>query len=133
MLIVERAVLALRGRIGSHVRDLAWDGTTLVVTGDGWRVRALCSWRLMRRGTLTVGSDDKESGRGIEALRGTELVDVRTAEIPVDPVLIFSEGVRLEIFSSSSFEPWVIHVDGHPVVFVASPSDPAAGAGPAIE
>ena len=52
-------------------------------------------------------------------------IEVQSAMIDVDPVFILSHGHKLEIFSTDTFEPWVMHLPSGEV-FIASPSDQEA-------
>ena len=52
-------------------------------------------------------------------------VEVQSTVLSVDPVLVFSNGQKLEVFSTDTFEPWVMHLPSGEV-FVASPADQIA-------
>lgn len=125
MTIAEKVAEALQSVVGSKVTGLSWADPVLVVDGESWQLQATCSWRVLRSGALWVGSDDENAQGALEAIRGRALVAAATtgSVLPLDPVLVFEEGLQLEVFSASAVEPWVVHVSGHPV-FVASPTAP---------
>ncbi len=123
MSILKQAVNALRVRKYSKVSGAIWSDPSLVLSGDGWRMTVTCSWRVTHDdGVMLVGADDTDAAEKVGTIVGAVLTDVAEASA-LDPVLIFEDGRRFEVFSSSAIEPWVVDVTGLPVV-VASPSAP---------
>lgn len=119
--LVERAVEALREKIGTVVERVLWTDTSLVLLGPGWRVTTTSPWRITLNGVLVVGAEDTNSEAEASSLSGARLQSVLSSS-DLDPQLRFTDGRVLEIFSACTVEPWVVDVSGYPVI-VGSPTE----------
>lgn len=106
------------------VRGASWDYDSLLVGGEDWSFSIIGSWRISENRLVKCGCDDDCSVDIISSLIGCYLVDAGISEAysPVDPYLIFSNGLVLEPFSTTSGESWVLKLDAGNDVYVSVPS-----------
>ncbi len=107
-----------------HVDSVEWNDPNLILAGKGWSFSTIGSWRLIKNSKLECGCYDEKSGLIIQKMQGASIVsiDVQSIHIAADPVFIFSNGYKMEIFSTTFLEPWIFNFSSN-VVYVASPSD----------
>jgi hypothetical protein len=104
-----------------------WNDPTLSIQGLNWDFHTTGAWRVIDSHSVLYACWDDRANQKIFDLVHREIigVEVQSTMLRVDPVLVFSHGQKLEIFSTDTFEPWVMHLPSGEV-FVASPSDQAA-------
>lgn len=92
------------------IKHVAWDGDSLVVAGDGWSFSTSSAWRVSQGDKLLFACWDDEIDICLEELVGTSIVEVAwlISAQPIDPSLVLSDGRRLDVFCSSSCDPWVM-------------------------
>lgn len=117
---LERSLPLLIERVG-------WESEVLSLGGPGWSFRILGSWRLCENGIIRVGSDDKKARDVLESCVGASLLNAGGSESAetIDPSFYLSNGLKLEVFSSSVGETWTMRLPSTDLYFVAEPSDPA--------
>ena len=120
---IQKAISSLSKRCPSRIEAAEWQDPVLLLSGPEWRLRAICSWRLVSKTRMLVGSDDEDAGSTVLGLRKRHVVDVRLQSeyVPLDLAVEFNDGTALELFSSAATEPWVLAV-GDSDIFVASPT-----------
>ncbi|MBD2837292.1 hypothetical protein ID144_09615 [Pseudomonas sp. JM0905a] len=94
-----------------YVKDVEWDGDFLIISGDGWSFVTSSAWRISKDKELLIACWDDDANELIEHLVGLEIIDLSWifGDQPIDPSFIFSDGRKLDVFCSSSYEPWVIN------------------------
>lgn len=92
------------------IESVEWDGDVLNISGEGWRFTTNSVWRISHEKELLFGCWDDEVGIFLEELVGVCVVEFvwLINEQPIDPSLLLSNGRRLDVFCSSSYEPWVM-------------------------
>ena len=94
------------------IQDIQWDGTTLNMYDFNWNFSTMSAWRLKKNNQLICGCYDKDSQELIKKLKGLQIIDfIFTDNTLIDPVFIFLNDLRLEIFSTDTYEPWVLYID----------------------
>lgn len=74
---------------------------------------------------MVCGCYDENSVDFVKKLVGETItqIDIQDSVLKIDPVFVFSNGLRLEIFSTDTFEPWTFNVEKLGL-FVPTPSEP---------
>lgn len=94
------------------VKQVSWDGDTLVIAGDGWSFSSLSAWRISNGESVQFACWDKDIDDSVNELNGLNIVAVKHqgSTISVDPVFELSDGRLLEVFSTDTVEPWVLRL-----------------------
>lgn len=125
--MIDELRAAIREFLPLRIDELDFNDPVVVLAGQGWSVSIACPWRLMREGLLLTSIEDSNAEARLRELVGSTVVDVvaQTGARPSsDPVLVLSDEARLEIFSDTDLDPWVVRLPGK--TFVGSASDPGA-------
>jgi hypothetical protein len=90
------------------VNSLAWDHTTLRLMGEGWDFSTTCSWRIVVDSTLNYACYDSEVLEALKKLENNPIIaiEIQSKHLPVDPVFVFPNGYKLEVFTTARAEPW---------------------------
>lgn len=109
------------------ISTITWDGTSLQVYGEGWSLNTLSAWRLSVLRKMICGCYDSKASECIQNLVGETIVAVEIQDnfLRIDPVFVLSNEMRLEIFSTDTFEPWTFNID-KVGFYVPTPSRPEA-------
>lgn len=105
-----QSVLAACDAFRLTIAQASWDGTQLHLSGDLWSFNGIVEWRITCDGRATTGSADENAQARVSELIGLTVVAAQSqssVDPYLDPVFTLSDGTRLEVFSSFSFEPWV--------------------------
>lgn len=105
------------------ILDVEWNDPVLSLMGANWSFNTTSTWRLVDESRLIAGSEDELAQNAIKMLVGIDIVRCEPMSISpaLDPRFILKNGFRLEIFSATATEPWVMSLKDGPI-FVASPS-----------
>ncbi len=105
------------------IESVEWQNPMLFIGGMKWKFNTITSWRVIFGSKIAFGYGDDNASEIMSLLLGKELVGIspQSSLVEADPVLIFSDSIKIEIFSSESIEPWSLHLPGGEV-FVASPT-----------
>lgn len=92
------------------IKNVEWDGDSLIVSGDGWSFITSSAWRVSEGKELLFACWDDQADTCIEELVGLSIVNMSwvASSQPIDPSFVLSDGRRLDVFCSSFFEPWVM-------------------------
>ena len=96
-----------------------WDGFTFSISSGLWRFSTNCPWRLLNAKKLITGCCEKNASQDINRMNKCQItaITTQTVNFPVDPVFDFSDGYRLEIFSTKSKESWRFYLpDGRIII-----------------
>ena len=105
------------------VETVEWNDPNLILAGMTWSFSSVSSWRIIKDNKLVSGCYDKDSASISSILKNSEiiLVEIQSSQLYIDPVFTFSNGYKLEIFSTTFLEPWIFDFSSG-IVYVASPS-----------
>ena len=103
---------------------IEWNDPELLIGGEGWNFCTLCSWRVID-GKRILFSCTEQPSQIIENLKKIPIISItpQSTQLPMDFVFAFSNGYKLEIFSTLDVEPWILKFPVAPV-YVACPTDP---------
>lgn len=105
------------------VEKSEWSDPSLHLSGANWSLNTTSSWRLVDDSKMLIGSEDKDANIFVTKLAGLKIKEmVGERSVPsIDPVVVLSNGWRLEIFSAHATDPWVIRLPDS-TVFVGAPT-----------
>ena len=105
---------SVRSYLPLAIKGVTWDGDSLILYGHEWSFTTSSAWRVMRNNKLLFACWDDEVAAYLESLIGASVVEVAWLlnEQPFDPSLVLSDNKKLDVFSSSSYEPWVLKLPG---------------------
>jgi len=128
--MIEELRTAISGLLPLQVRELEFNDPVVVLTGPDWSISIVCPWRLTRGGALVTSIEDPNAEARLRDLVGASIVDVgaqASASASGDPVFVFADGARLEIFSDTDLDPWVVRLPNKTFVGSASDADATGG------
>lgn len=102
-----------------------WNDPVLSIGGSGWSFNTTSSWRIVNQSCLVTGCEDDAASEAAAKLKGCIIrsCEAMSVEPALDPRFILSNGTKLEVFSATAVEPWVMRLPGDEPIFVASPTD----------
>jgi len=121
--MIEKLIAAINPRLPLTILRAEWCDPVLSLIGADWTFNTTSSWRLIDGSKLVAGSEDQLASEAVSALAGVEMVRCEPMSVSplLDPRFLFGNGLKLEVFSATATEPWVLSLKGGPT-FVASPS-----------
>ncbi|MGE4574773.1 MULTISPECIES: hypothetical protein [Parachlamydia] len=107
------------------ILKIEWNGTTFHMHGSSWGFSSLSSWRISAEKKIVFGCFDKDSTSLIANFENMEIKEIgfQNESLKIDPVFFLSNGQKIEIFSTDTYEPWIFHLD-QLGTYVATPSEP---------
>jgi len=99
-----------------HLENIQYDGDTLIITGEKWRLASSSIWRVSNDKELLFTCWDNNSTKMIKNLLGLSIISVAWMldKQKIDPSFLLSDGKRLDVFCAYSYEPWIISLpDGN--------------------
>jgi len=92
------------------LHDISLENDKLILKFNNWKLVVSSSWRFTDQNSNIYGASEE---RGKEILPecknlSIESVYVQSHLFPIDPILHFSNGIRLEIFSANPDKSWKI-------------------------
>lgn len=107
----------VHARCPLRIREVSWDEVTLTVAGDGWSFSTVGAWRVSEGSLLKFGCWDENVDVQVLELVGLSILSVvqQGFSIAVDPCFELSDGSRLEVFSTDTFEPWTMSFRDGPI------------------
>lgn len=120
-------IIQIKQYLPLKISEVVWDGTIFQIYGQGWNFTTLSSWRISTKNKMVFGCFDNNSLKLTDSLKNVEIIDIsfQAEFLKIDPVFILSNGHKIEIFSTDTYEPWTFQVDGLGF-FTATPSEPNA-------
>lgn len=93
-----------------YIKNVSWDGDTLIIEGDEWSFSTLSAWRIISSTAIEFACWDKDIDELVRGLNGLSIVSVRPqgSTLDLDPVFGLSDGRLLEVFSTDTVEPWIL-------------------------
>lgn len=106
-----------------EILKVDWIGEQLIIEDNNWAI--VCStawWRIIKDQIMLLGCTDDIAYK-VKELEGLSIVDVmqQSQFLKSDISLILSNGLIIELFSTSSLEPWSVTING--ITIYSSPSD----------
>jgi hypothetical protein len=109
------AVLA--ERLPWRIDRAEWTDPTLLFGGSGFSLAVTSSWRVCDPVGLAYSWRFSDVDERVEDLIGASIVRFDDLEATFgDPTLVLDDGRRLELFSDTHFDPWVLHSEDDLVV-----------------
>ncbi len=92
------------------IQKVSWTGDDLRLLGIDWSFTTTSAWRLVNDEALLFASMEHDADIRVMTLAQLSIIAVRPQcqSVPLDPVFELSDGTCLEIFSTDTFEPWVL-------------------------
>jgi hypothetical protein len=125
-MMIERIIVKTKSYLPLKITEVDYNSVVFQMHGSDWHFVSMCAWRMMAKNKMILGCFDEKSIEGINALNGLQVLEIQIQAgiVKVDPVFILSNGHRLEIFSTDTYEPWTFRVGDLPM-FIASPGVPS--------
>lgn len=101
-----------------------WSDPVLSFGGNNWSFYSVSSWRVIVNNKLDFACYDSVAEEKLKNFLNNNIIslEIQSDHLPSDPIFVFSNGCKLEIFSVTYLEPWVFGFHPH-IVYVGSPSD----------
>lgn len=100
-------IAKLQEHLPLTIEHAACQDGLLVVSGSQWSFTANSSWRVSSPQGFEYGSDDGPAQGQEQELLGFRVTEARASGFsPLDVILILSNGLAIESFSATDFEPW---------------------------
>ncbi|MBA3238007.1 MAG: hypothetical protein H0T62_06605 [Parachlamydiaceae bacterium] len=124
--MIEKMIVQAKQYLPLQILEVVWDGTVFQMYGSTWNFNTLSARRLSSKNKMIISCFDKDSERVINCLKNVEIIDVdlQTNFLKIDPVFILSNGQRLEIFSTDTYEPWIFKFSE--IVYAPTPGEPSS-------
>jgi hypothetical protein len=117
---LSQLILTLAPHLPMRIRSAAWSDPTLTVAGDEWALAITSPWRIATPQGVSVYPSSPTALDDVWDLIGLDVVELEPLlnSLPVDPVLVFSDSRRLEVFCDSDWDPWYFRHDALPMTYV---------------
>jgi hypothetical protein len=112
--MIEKMIIKVKPYLPLKISEVIWDGTVLNMYGLTWNFTTLSAWRISKENKLDFGCFDENSDQLISCIKNLEILDldIQCNLLKIDPVFVFSNGQKLEIFSTDTYEPWTFQIVG---------------------
>lgn len=123
--MIEKMIKEAKEFLPFKIIEIVWDGTLFQMNGPAWSFTTLSAWRISTKSKLIYGCYDNNSIQHVSLLKNLDIVDISCQDyfLKIDPVFHLSNGQKIEIFSTDTFEPWTFNVSDIGM-FIPTPSDP---------
>jgi hypothetical protein len=107
------------------IERVLWDGHSLVLSGPEWSFACTSPFRVIEGERMIAGWEDKRIGAAVAELESLRVVQCESLIRPAsgDLRLVLSDGRALEVFTTSTIDPWVFRVPTPPII-IPSPTSP---------
>ena len=122
--MIEKMLKEIKKYLPLKISEALWDGTVFQIYDSIWNFTTLSAWRISTKNNVVFGCFDKDSIQLISNIKNLKILDISfQSDLKIDPIFLLSNGQRIEIFSTDTFEPWTFQLD-ELGAFVATPADP---------
>ena len=92
------------------IERVFWDGDTLMLFSADWSFRTESAWRVSKGDRLLFACWDDDALEYVSEFLGLSITEVGWLinTQPIDPFFKLSDGCVLNVFCSSSTEPWLM-------------------------
>ena len=112
--MIEKRILEIKKYLPLKITTVIWDIISFHIYGSNWSFYTLGSWRISTKKKVVFGCYDghMDIENEVKFLENMEIKDVRyqTEFLKIDPVFILSNDEQIEIFSTTTDEPWTFQV-----------------------
>jgi len=124
--MIEEMIIQVKQCLPLKITEVHWDGTIFQIYGQRWNFTTLSAWRVSIDNKMLFGCFDKDSVQLTSCLNNVEILDIafQSDLLKIDPVFVLSNGQKIEIFSTDTYEPWTFQVN-ELAVFTATPGEPS--------
>ena len=125
--MIENMLVVANSQMPLKIEEALWDGTVFQINGgEFWSFVTLGAWRLSSLESVICGCYDLNSHDVVKTLIGQSVVKIEMQEklLRIDPTFILSNGLRLEIFSTDTYESWTFRVNGSGL-YIGTPGEPS--------
>ena len=110
--MIEKMIMEVKQYLPLKIEETTWDGTIFQMHGSKWNFVTLSAWRVSTKDKINFGCYDKNSSQLIKDLENIEILDLNFQNLmKIDPVFLLSNGQKVEIFSTDTYEPWTFGVE----------------------
>jgi hypothetical protein len=100
----------LAERLPWRIERAEWTDPTLALGGPAFSLALTCSWRVRDRVGLVYSWQFSDVDERVQDLVGATVVRFEDLDVAfVDPAMVLDDGRRLELFSDTHLDPWVLH------------------------
>ncbi|MEN8638243.1 hypothetical protein [Pseudomonas sichuanensis] len=94
------------------IERVFWDGDRLMLFSVGWNFQTESAWRVSKDGKLLFACWDDDARDLVSDFLNLSVLEVSwlVDSQPIDPCFKLSDGRVLNVFCSSSTEPWVMEL-----------------------
>lgn len=91
-----------------RINFVNWDYPNLEIKGENWLFKSKSSWQYLDDKKLIFGCYDDIAKESIQELIGLSILSIypQSHALPVDPVLVFSNGKKMNFFSAQTGRSW---------------------------
>lgn len=106
-------VKSVRNHLPLKISSTSWDGSHFGLHGKGWNISIRTSFRFVFNESL-LGCIDNEIDAQIEKSIGKSIenIELLTEGKSYDFSIILNDGVEIDIFCETYFEPWIFSIEG---------------------
>lgn len=124
--MMKQIIQSVTKKLPLMIESIDWDDPILTLAGKDWNFSTRSSWRICNENVLVVGCYDSEATKIINTIKNCQItsVEIQGKYSKFDPVFRLSNGLLIEFFSTTYYEPWTFDFSSG-IVYVASPADPA--------
>lgn len=124
--MISRLIDAVEPLLPVTIWEADYSDPVLLINGEGWSLSVSTAWRIVGPEGLVFSCDSESAADRVWDLIGESVTQVvpQSATSQVDPALVLSSGLTLEIVSLHPVEPWVLRIGDQ--IWVASPSNLSA-------
>lgn len=108
--MIDNVISNILDSVPLNIELVLWDGNTLTLSGTNWSFSTLSAWRVLNESSIEFACWDNEIEKKIKEFEGQSIISAgkQGSIVAVDPIFKLSSGKKLEIFSSDTFEPWIL-------------------------
>lgn len=126
IIMIEKMITIIKPYLPVEISEVIWDDTVFQMIGDDWSFTTLSAWRMIANNKMALGCFDKNSEDIIKILTGLQIIDLDFQNrMEIDPIFLLSNNLKIEIFSTDTYEPWTFRVKDSGL-FTATPAEPSA-------
>ena len=107
------------------IKEASWNKAAFHMGSDDWGFYTLGGWRIVTDKKVVFGCFDDIADEISKYLIDIEIVriDIQESILKIDPVFVLSNGEKIEIFSTDTYEAWSFRLD-EKTLYDATPHDP---------
>ncbi|SFR57517.1 hypothetical protein SAMN04488073_2974 [Marinobacter gudaonensis] len=102
-------IAKLKESIPLVIEHASWENEELIVSGSNWSFAARSAWRVSSKKGFEYGAEAEPTQDQVRSLIGAKIIEASPSGIvPLDVVLHLNDGLAIECFSATHYEPWVL-------------------------